>query len=149
MKNKMFRVIAILVATASMVYASGEISVQGFIKAVKGARDVSRSPGTITLNWTGDKYAGPIIYTATSNYTPMAAVSFVTNGICWIRNVGTNSGITFSFDNGTTAHMAVKTNEFWSFRLAPNFTLTNLNYKLTTTSTNYTGNDFEMLILED
>jgi len=147
--KRILRLIGLICAIAGLAYASNEIQMQGYMTASKGARSISRQPGTIALDWVGNKYAGPIIYTALTNYQPMAAVSFTTNGIIWIRNVGTYSSVTFSFDNGVTDHLVVKTNEFYFMRLAPAYPLTNLNYKLTTISTNYTGNDFEILILED
>lgn len=134
---------------SSIVFASGEITLQGYLKAEKGYRKVDRVPGTINTDWIGNKYAGPIVYTAVTNSQPLPAVSFVTNGIMWIRNVSTNSAVTLSFDNGVTDHMQIKTNEFFMMRLAPAFNVTNINYKLTTSSTNYTGNDFEVLILEN
>ncbi len=148
MKKRFLQIAAVLGLITGLVYASGEITMTGYLKAEKGTRSVIRSPGSISIDWTGTKYAGPVIFTATSNYTSMAAVSFTTNGICWIRNVGTASGVTLSFDGGTTDHMVVKTNEFFCFRLAPAFTLTNLHYK-TTITTNATGNDFEFTILEN
>jgi hypothetical protein len=149
MKNRISGIIAGLMLVCTAIFAANEITLQGYLQAIKGTRQVSRAPGSITINWTGTRYAGPVIYTAVSNYTPMAAVSFATNGIVWVRNVGLNSSVTFSFDQGVTDHMTIQTNEFFCWRLAPSFTLTNLMYKLTTNSTNYTGNDFEFTILEN
>lgn len=145
--KKLLNIVAGIVLFCGIVYGAGEITLQGYLKAEKGTRQVIRSPGTININWTGTKYSGPVIYTAVSNWTSMAAVSFVTNGIVWIRNVGTSSAVTFSFDAGATDHLQVKTNEFYSFRLAPAYTLTNLHYRLTTLTTN--NNDFEFTILEN
>jgi hypothetical protein len=50
---------------------------------------------------------------------------------------------------GTTTHLVIKTNEFFSFRLDPSFTATNVHFIAVQPSTNVISEDFEATILED
>lgn len=144
MKNKLLMIFGIL-SVACAALASNEITLQGYLQALKGTRQLVRSPGTITVNWNGSKYYGPIIYSATNAYQSLSQGGIVSNGICWVRNVGTNANIVVSFDNGTNSHMLVKSSEFYCFRLYPTLAAATIQFKTATTATN----DFEVTILED
>lgn len=146
-----FRIFFGLCILCGAVYASNEITLQGYIKAEKSSRKVERSPGSISINWNGLRYYGPVIYTTTTNgwsYASKGAVD--TNGWLWLRNVGASGSVQVSFDAGATTHLILKTNEFCSMRLDPTYNITNLAFIAVQNGTNAaTTNDFEVTILED
>lgn len=143
--KKIISILAGLSLFAGMVMASNEISLQGYLQALKGTRQIVRSPGTITTDWIGTKIYGPVIYSATPAYQAASAGSIVSNGICWVRNVDTQAVITISFNGGTNDHLQVKANEFFVFRLMPTLPVASLMFKTATAKTN----DFEITILEN
>jgi hypothetical protein len=114
MRNKLIVLFALI---TGMLYASGEITLQGYLKATKGTRSISRTPGSLAINWTGSRYFGPVIYSATPTWKPVTDGSIGSNGIVWVQNVGNvstnaalSSTVILSFDSGTTEHLYVKTN---------------------------------------
>lgn len=147
--KKILSAIAAIGLFVAAGYAANEITLQSYIKAEKGTRKIERSPGTISINWTGTRWQSQIYSLTTNAWTPMEIGSVTTNGIVWLRNVGGNGSVKVSFDAGTTTHLVIKTNEFFSFRLDPSYTATNIHFIAVQPSTNVIQEDFEATILED
>lgn len=151
---KRIGIMALLVMVAAGVWAASEITIQAYLKAEKGARKIERSPGTISIDWTGNKYYGPVVYSTTPTYQALSKGSVGNLGYMWIRNVGGTSmstssaaatAVVISFDCGTTDHLSLKTNEYAVLRLVSALTVTNIMVKAAGASTN----DVEVTILED
>jgi hypothetical protein len=148
MKKSILAVLGVLLCVCA--FGAGEITVQAYLKAEKGARKVERTPGTLSVDWAGSRYYGPVIYNLTTNsWTSMSKGAVVTNGIVWMRNVGGNGSVKISFDAGTTTHLLIKTNEYFFFRLDTAFTATNIHFIAVQPSTNVITEDFEVTVLED
>jgi hypothetical protein len=147
--KRVLGLIGLVGVVAAVAMASNEITLTSYLKAEKGTRKIERSPGTIQINWTGTRWQSQIYSLTTNAWTPMAIGSVTTNGIVWLRNVGGNGSVKVSFDAGTTTHLVIKTNEFFSFRLDPSFTATNVHFIAVQPSTNVITEDFEATILED
>ena len=147
--KKILSTIAAIGLFVAAGYAANEITQSGYLKAEKGTRKIERSPGTISIDWAGTRWQSQIYNLTTNAWTPMAIGSVQTNGIVWLRNVGANGSVNVSFDAGTTTHLTLKTNEFFSFRLATTFTATNIHFIAVQPSTNVISEDFEATILEN
>lgn len=142
-------IVLALVVAGIGVYASNEITVQGYLKAEKGSRKIDRSPGTLSIDWAGSRYNSKIYSLTTNSWQSMDIGAVLTNGIVWLRNVGGNGSVKVSFDSGTTTHLLIKTNEFYLFRLDTSFTATNVHFIAVQPGTNVITEDFEATILEN
>lgn len=148
--KKAMAVILIGCLMSSVMFAADEITMMGYIKAAKGYMKLEKSPGTITINMTGIRYNSKIYALTTNAWQALEIGACATNGIVYLRNVGSQGSVKVSFDVGTTTHLVVKTNEFYMFRLDPGFTATNVHFLAVQPSTNViAAYDFEATILED
>lgn len=118
-----------LVAAVLAGVAADEITTQLYLKAEKGYTSIIRSPTTLKSDWTGTRVYGPVVYSLTTNYTAFARGQIATNGIAFVRHVGTSNTVDISMDNGTNAHLRINAGEFFMFRLHPTLDITTVQAK--------------------
>ena len=141
--KRFFVCMAACSVTLAAAIAADEITTQLYLKASKGYVEIIRSPGTLKSDWNGNKVYGPVVYALTTNYTAFARGQIATNGLCFVRHVGTSNVVDVSMDNGTNAHLRLKAGEFHMFRLNPTIDITTIQAKSDITAT------LEVTLIED
>ncbi len=140
--------IILLLASCAICYGStNEITVTASLKVSKDSIQISRTSGTKLVQMAGHRYNTQVL-ALTTNLQSLTAGSVVTNGWCYLRNLGTgtNDATTadISFDGGVTPALSIKSGEPALFRMSKSTVVTNIKASASVDTT-----DLEFTIIED